>query len=374
VKIVPDIARGLPEIASGRRLLGRVLSKRDAPEPVAAWRAVPEEQLRALSSEQKVSYVGALLPLARKGKTVRLHNLRRLYQLFTFMEIPAEKRIELVSALFTKLRLEPEPLPYFGDKNVRRSLVQEAVVFAGKSPDAAAKNYINRLATHLGIEPDQTAKWTQFFEKLTDLENRVATTLGKKGHIVRLDDRKLEIFKKSVASVGVPSAVLFPLGTVGLSIEGITTGLIALGGGFVLPASVAMITGVGVAVALGVTSKKILDMVMPTTDADRASIDLEKLNADAAQIRKALDEAVSAGANEKKLEEVRARIGEIIKGLVPLDAASRAKLEAAVEHTRELGARYVGYLGEDRKALEAQNHVGADDVGKLLALDLPAMR
>jgi hypothetical protein len=373
VKIVPDIARGLPELASGKRLLARVLSKRDAPEPVAAWRAVPEEQLRALSSEDKVSYVEALLPLARKGKTVRLHNLRRLYQLFTFMEIPAERRIELVSALFTKLRLEPQPLPYFGDKDVRRSLVQEAVVFAGK-PDAAAKNYINRLATHLGIEPDQTAKWTQFFEKLTDLENRVATTLGKKGHIVRLDDRKLEIFKKAVASVGVPSAVLFPLGTVGLSIEGITTGLIALGGGFVLPASVAMITGVGVAVALGVTSKKILDMVMPTTDADRASIDLEKLNADAAQIRKALDEAVSAGANEKKLEEVRARIGEIIKGLVPLDAASRAKLEAAVEHTRELGERYVGYLGEDRKALEAQNHVGADDVGKLLALDLPAMR
>jgi hypothetical protein len=99
----------------------------------------------------------------RKRKTVRLHNLRRLYQLFTFMEIPAESRIELVSALFTKLRLEPEPLPYFGDENVRRSLVQEAVVFAGKSPDAAVINYIGRLATHFGIEPNQTAKWTVTF-------------------------------------------------------------------------------------------------------------------------------------------------------------------------------------------------------------------
>ena len=108
VKIVPDIARGLPEIASGKRLLARVLSKRDVPEPVAAWRAVPEEQLRALSSADKVSYVEALLPLVRKGKTVGLQNLRRLYQLFTFMEIPAERRVELVSALFTKLRLEPD--------------------------------------------------------------------------------------------------------------------------------------------------------------------------------------------------------------------------------------------------------------------------
>ncbi len=70
----------------------------------------------------------------------------------------------------------------------------------------------------------------RLLEKLTDLENRAAAMLRKRGHIVRLDDRRLEIFKKSVAAVGVPSAVLFPLGTVGLSAEGITTGLIALGG------------------------------------------------------------------------------------------------------------------------------------------------
>lgn len=135
--------------------------------------------------------------------------------------------------------------------------------------------------------------------------------------------------KKAVASVGIPSAVLFPLGTVGLSVEGITTGLIALGGGFILPAGAAMITGLGVAVALGITNKKVLDMVLPTTDADKVSINLEKLGADAAKIRQALEEAVSGDPNQKKLEEARTKIAQIGEEIVPLSAAERTKFEAA---------------------------------------------
>ena len=94
--------------------------------------------------------------------------------------------------------------------------------------------------------------------------------------------------------------MIFPLGTIGLSVEGISTGLVALGGGFLLPAGIAMVTGLGVAVALGVTSKKILDLVWPTNDADRTSIDIEKLNADAARIREVLDDAVAADANQRR--------------------------------------------------------------------------
>jgi hypothetical protein len=226
----------------------------------------------------------------------------------------------------------------------------------------------------LNLKAGEAGKWTQFFEKLTDLENRVAATLGKKGHIVRMDARKLEIFKKAVASVEVPGAVLFPLGTVGLSVEGITTGLVALGGGFLLPASVAMVTGLGVAVALGVSSKKILDMVIPTTDADRISIDIEKLNADATEITKVLDDATGGDPNRKKLEEAHAKISEIIKKIVPLSDAERAKLEAAFAHARILGDRYLDYLATDRDALENRNHVGADEVAALLELDTPAIR
>jgi hypothetical protein len=354
-------------------LLTRVLRRRDLPEPVAAWRSAPAAALRALSDDEKRAYVEALLPLIRAGRTIERPRLRRLYQLFAFMEMPDEARLELVETLHVRLRLRPEHLPWFASVEVRRSLLAEAIAMAGKSPAAEVKEYLTRLREHLQVKADEANRWTQLFEKLTDVENRVAVALGKKGHIVRLDDRKLEIFKKAVASVGVPVAVLFPLGTVGLSVEGITTGLVALGGGFLLPTGIAMITGLGVAVALGVSSKKILDMVMPTDDADRASIDLERLSADAAAIRRALDDATAGAPNREKIEAARTKISEIVAKLVPLSDAQRAKLEAAVARAHELGEHYLDSLARDRDALEARNQIGADDLAELLELDTPAI-
>ena len=374
MKVLAMVPASLPDIESGKRLLARVLRKRDTPEPVAAWRAVPEAALAALTTQERHGYIDALLPLVRTGRSIDQRRLRRLYQLFAFLQMPAGARLDAIAALHTKLRLEPAALPCFADREVRRSLLKEAVAMAGKSPSGETKEYILRLRNHLGVKSDDANRWTQFFEKLTDLENRVASALGKRGHLVRLDDRKLEIFKKAVASIGVPAAVIFPLGTIGLSVEGITTGLVALGGGFLLPAGAAMVTGLGVAVALGVTSKKILDMAWPTTDADRASIDIEKLNADAARIRDVLDDAVAADANRARVEAARVEIARIIQGIVPLDAGARAKLEAAFAHARTLGERYLEYLEIDRAALERNNHLGADELSSLLELDSPVIR
>ena len=168
--------------------------------------------------------------------------------------------------------------------------------------------------------------------------------------------------------------MLFPLGTLGLSVEGDHTGLVALGGGFLLPAGIAMVTGLGVAVALGVTSKKILDLVWPTNDADRTSIDIERLNADAARIHDLLDDAVAADAERTKVEAARTEIARIIKQIVPLDAASRAKFEAAFGHAKTLGNRYLEYLGHDHAALERDNHLGADEISGLLEFDAPVIQ
>jgi hypothetical protein len=374
MKVLPMVLTGLPDLEKGKRLLARVLRKRDTPEPVAAWRAVPEAALSQLTAEERVEYIHALLPLIRIGKTIDRPRLRRLYQLFTFLEMPAEARIDAIASLHTKLRLEPDRLPSFADSEVRLSLLTEAIAMAGKSPTSAAQDYLIRLRNQMGVKASEANRWMRFFESLTDLENRVASALGKRGHIVRVDDRKLEIFKKAVASVGIPGAVIFPLGTVGLSVEGISTGLVALGGGFLLPTGIAMVMGLGAAVALGITSKKILDMVWPTTDADRTSIDIEKLNADAARIRDVLDEAVADEGNRAKVEAARVEIARIIKGIVPLDDASRAKLEKAFAHARTLGARYLEYLCHDRAALERDNRIGADDLAGLLDLDAPVIR
>jgi hypothetical protein len=370
IKAVPDFRSIRPDIERGKRMLLRLARMRDAPEPVAAWRAVPEEALSGLTVAEKIAFIEALIPLVRKGRRVERKALRRVYQLFSFMQMPEEARLELLIMLHTRLRLAPERLPVFNPQ-IRRAILMEAAALAGRRPSAEAREYLARLGAHLRLQPDETRRWTAFFEHLTEAENRVASMLGKRGHVVRLNDRKLELFKKAVASIGVPAAVLFPLGTVGLSAEGIGTGLVALGGGFLLPAGIAMITGLGVAVALGVSTKKILDLVMPTTDADRLSMDAEKLNRGSLEIERILEGAASA--EPAKIAAARVKVAEIIREIIPLSEVDRAKLATALDHARALGTRYIDYLVHDRDELERRNQFGAEELEELLELDRAVM-
>lgn len=374
MRTLPDFRSIVPDIERGRELLARLVRTRDVPEPVAAWRAVPEDALRALNSTEKLAFFEALFPLMRHGREIDRSALRRLYQLFAFLEIPEEARLDILHALHSRLRLMPEHLPHFHDTRVRRALLIEAAALAGGKLAREAQSYIDQLAAHLNIKPDEKRRWTAFFERLTDAENRVAAMIGKKGHIVRIDDRKLEIFKKAVAAVGVPAAVLFPLGTVGLSAEGITTGLIALGGGFLIPPSIAIVTGLAGAVALGISTKKILDLVMPTTDADRFSIDAEQLNRSSIDIERILDDAARQHSDQKKIEEARAKIADIIRKIVPISEPDRVKLAAALDRASILGARYLDYLEHDRHQLEARNEMGADELRSLFDVDLRGIR
>src|SRR6185437_1880374 len=105
----------LPDLESGKRILKRLARLEDPPEPVAAWRSAPEAALAALSDAQKFALVEALLPLVRKGRKLERRALRRTYQLFAFMHMPAAARLELIEKLFIRLRLTPGTLPYFDD-------------------------------------------------------------------------------------------------------------------------------------------------------------------------------------------------------------------------------------------------------------------
>src|ERR1700683_5628325 len=108
VRTLPEWRSAIPDLESGRRLLARIAGIRDVPEPVAAWRAVPEEALGLLDAGAKAALIGALLPVARHGRNIERSALRRLYQLFAFTEMPEAERHALVDTLFTRLRLVPD--------------------------------------------------------------------------------------------------------------------------------------------------------------------------------------------------------------------------------------------------------------------------
>jgi hypothetical protein len=125
----------------------------------------------------------------------------------------------------------------------------------------------------------------------------------------------------------------------------------------------------------GVTSKKILDLVLPRSGAGRVSIDIEKLSADAAKIRQVLDEACANNCNQAKFEKARAEIAKIIERTVASSHVDRVKLQAAIEHTRCLGERYLTFLAEDFETLEGRSsEIGTYEVVSLLELDTPVIR
>jgi hypothetical protein len=334
---------------------------------------VPEAAYSGLRVGDKEAYLRALLPLVRRGRRTQLANLRRIYQLFAFMQLPSARRLELLAALEKSPPFAPEVVPIFRDRRVRRSVVDEAAALAANVTSREDNHYVAELRLHLQVRSGNSRKLAQLFERLTDIENRAALILGKRGHMVRLDDRRLEVFKKSVAAMAVPSAVLFPLGTVGLSAEGITTGLIALGGGFILPAGVAMVTGLGAAVALGITTKKLLDMMMPTADADRASIDTQRLQAGLLEIQSLIDETTAEGADTATLDRAREKIAGIMRAIAPMSDSQYAGIKAALDHARLLGERYLTYLEHDRAALAASGRACATEIEKLYETDLPAL-
>lgn len=353
-----------------RDLIGRVVGKSDVSEHVAAWRPAPQAPLVALSAEEKNSYLRALIPLVRNGRKLNRINLRRLYQLFALMELGSADRLSLLG----KLESSSEPLfaevALFSDREVRSSLAEEAEVFAENAPSRAASDYVAALRCHLKVKTTSSRKLARLFDRLTDIENRAAVLMGKRGHVVRFHERRLELFKKSLAAVGVPAAILFPLGSIGLSAEGVTTGLIALGGGFILPTGVAMVTGVGAAVAIGITTKKLLDLLMPTIDADRASIDIEKLRDGAVEVQHLVDEVAADPADFNRRERVRVRVAEIMQRLAPLSEAQRARIESVQEQVRILSERYSSIIEQDREILEERNDALGRELGRVLAAEL----
>jgi hypothetical protein len=359
--------------ARGLRLkdfASRVLRKNDAPEPASAWRPAPQAALVALSAEEKKFYIASLLPLVCSGRKLNRANLRRLYQLFAFMELPTLDRLTLLGRLQSRSEPALARVLYFSDLEVRCSLVEEAEFLAENTPSRAASDYIASLRFRLKVKRVKSRKLNRLFEKLTDVENRAASLLGKRGHVVRFHERRLELFKKSIAAVGVPAAVLFPLGSIGLSAEGVTSGLIVLGGGFILPAGLAMLTGLGAAVAMGITTKRLLDMLMPTIDADRSSIDIQQMRRSAVEVQHLVDEVAADPVDSAKRERVRERIGGIMQRIAPLSEAHRARIESALQETRILSDRYCSMLEQDRALLEQRRDALGRELGGVLASEL----
>jgi hypothetical protein len=356
-----------------RDFAARIFGKRNAPEPVSAWRIAPEAALAALAPEEKTAYIAALVPLVRGRRKLQPQNLRRLYQLFAFMEIPDTGRFECLASLESRGRSALELVPVFHDRQVRHSLVEEAEVFARNARSKAASDYAARLRIHLDVKPSKSRKLGRLLEKLTEVENRAAALLGKRGHIVRLNDRRLELIKKSIAALAVPSAVLFPLGTVGLSAEGITTGLIVLGGGLILPAGAAMAIGLSTVVALGITTKKLLDMAIPTVDADRASVDFQQLCSGAVEVERLFDEITHDMADPAIVDHARQKIARIMHSIAPLDRMQWARIESAIGHARILGERYLAYLERDHAVLETRGYSCARELRRMLEADAAAM-
>ncbi len=222
----------------------------------------------------KSAYLGLLVWLTYQDDgTIDERELSELQVLMTQLDFHAELRHAVRAMVGDPALLDAEEMvrqmlaatPSGSELALSGSLVKDAIRVrraTGQGP-AAGQPGVRRLAGMLGIGDDQAA----FIEEAAVQDERILAG--------ELSDDQVTVIAKEMAAkasaVGVPIAAVYLSGSVtGLSAAGITSGLSALGLGGVLGLS-SMVTGIGVAIVLGVGIYKGMQWLMGGTARDKAS-------------------------------------------------------------------------------------------------------
>jgi hypothetical protein len=110
-------------------------------------------------------------------------------------------------------------------------------------------------------------------------------------------------------------------------------------------------------------------MLMPTVDADRASIDVQQLGIGIVEIERLLNEVAADSGDSVLRERARERIAEVMQRIAPLTKTQRTRIELALDHARMLGDRYLTSLQHDQAALKHRHQPLAQELARLSDLD-----
>lgn len=229
-----------------------------------------------MSDDFKLKYLEVLLWLTYSDDSViDPKELSELQILMTQLKFSADLRHRVREAIGQAAGLDPDALveqldaliPSGGSvEAIHASLMKDAIrVHRSTSPDSESLDSpgLSHLSAALHISPEQIELLVSVIKNDEDILS------GK------LDDDQIVAHAKELAAkasaVGIPIAAVYLSGSVvGLSAAGVTSGLATLGLGGVLGFS-SMVTGIGVAVLLGVGAYKGIQYLTGGAKRDRES-------------------------------------------------------------------------------------------------------
>lgn len=213
--------------------------------------------LEDMPEATKQQYVAIIIDFMLADDELSGSELSALYKMMARIKLSTDSRRNLLSYITSAVHTDVESKIASMDANLRPSmrealhisLIKDILVLCDGHysciPDQQ-KEFFDSLIQHLGISEDKIA----FLEEAISLDAKfLSGELNEQKYVKAMGD-----LGAKAAAIGVPVAAIYLSGSVaGLSAAGITSGLAAMGLGGVLGLS-SMVTGIGIAVLVGVTA------------------------------------------------------------------------------------------------------------------------
>lgn len=214
----------------------------------------------------KKAYVEILAALAMdKDGVIDSREYAHIIQLMTRIELNRRERFDIREQVLgedyspdaeSSIASIREAIPEPRMPNVRISIMKDAINLFRAQNDQKGYEVGSYKKSQLLVQLRESLGISD--ERMSLIEGSIETDLEIMNNRNVTDDQVKRMFTElagKAGAIGVPLAAVYLTGTVGMSAAGVTSGLAALGMGGVLGFS-GMVTGIGVAILLGVVSYK----------------------------------------------------------------------------------------------------------------------
>lgn len=227
--------------------------------------------LEDIDSKAKSDYIRVLINFSALEADISGKQINAIYSLMSRIKVGVNERKEIWKYIseqnfsdINEIINEMDSLvPYYSVRVLHLSLIKDILKISGKNPKDLSEmqiEFINNLCSNnIG-----DIEINFMYEALLTDEKLLSGKINDKEYAKIMTD-----LGAKAASIGVPIAAIYLSGSVvGLSAAGITSGLAALGLGGVLGLS-SMVTGVGVAVVIGMGVHKLIKSINNHTSKDK---------------------------------------------------------------------------------------------------------
>lgn len=227
--------------------------------------------LEYMNDTVKENYLKTIIAFMNIDERIDEKEISELYALMTQIKVSVELRKSLITYLGTNkdelddvLSKMDENIPEASEQVLHFSLIKD-LFRVGKSTQEVLGEAQNVFIKGIADKYDINDSQIEFLSDAIDIDKKILSGEVKDAEIV---DSMKDLASKAGA-VGVPIVAVYLSGSVlGLGAAGITSGLAALGLGGVLGLS-SMVTGIGVAVLIGVSAYKGLRWITGGSERDK---------------------------------------------------------------------------------------------------------